>query len=45
MAGVQPDGLYWEDEDGFGMEDNVEINLCAKFDKNGQFVTKFQFTE
>ena len=39
---VQPDGRYWEDEDGFGAEKNIEITLLAKFDKNGKFVTKFQ---
>ena len=39
---VQPDGRYWEDEDGFGAEKNIEIELLAKFDKNGKFVTKFQ---
>lgn len=38
---VQPDGRYWADDDGFGMEDDMEIVLCAKIDKNGQFVTPF----
>lgn len=38
---VQPDGSYWADEDGFGAENAVEIELYAKFDKNGKFTTPF----
>lgn len=38
---VQPDGRYWEDEDGFGAENDEEIKLYAKLDQNGQFVTPF----
>lgn len=39
---VQPDGRYWEDEDGFGTERDVEIELCAKLNKEGVFVTPFR---
>ena len=39
---VQPDGRYWEDEDGFGGENDVEVELYAKFDENGQIVTPFR---
>lgn len=38
---VQPDGRYWADDDGFGMENDVEINLSAKLNKEGRFVTPF----
>lgn len=38
---VQPDGRYWADDGGFGMENDVEIELCAKFNKEGIFVTPF----
>ncbi|MCD8217278.1 MAG: hypothetical protein LUD01_04410 [Clostridiales bacterium] len=42
---VQPDGRYWADDDGFGMENDMEIELCAKIDKTGQFVTPFSWNE
>lgn len=38
---VQPDGRYWEDEDGFGGEKDSEIKLYAFFDETGQFVAPF----
>ncbi|MCD8022031.1 MAG: hypothetical protein LUF30_03325, partial [Lachnospiraceae bacterium] len=38
---VQPDGRYWADDDGFGMENDMEIMLCAKIDKTGRFITPF----
>lgn len=38
---VQPDGRYWEDEDGYGAEDDVKIILYASFDRTGKFVTPF----
>lgn len=38
---VQPDGRYWADDDGFGMEDDEEVNLVSKFNKEGIFVTPF----
>ena len=38
---VQPDGRYWEDEDGFGAGDDVKIILYASFDRTGKFVTPF----
>ncbi len=40
---VQPDGRYWADEDGFGAENDIEIELYAKIDKTGKFVTPFIF--
>lgn len=38
---VQLDECYWEGEDGFGIKSSREVNLCAKFDKIGRFVTPF----
>ncbi len=38
---VQPDGMYYADEDGFGMENDVEIELVSYMDKNGNFTVPF----
>jgi len=38
---VQPDGRYWEDEDGYGMEPDNEVILYALFNKEGHFITPF----
>ncbi|MCD8215709.1 MAG: hypothetical protein LUC97_08745 [Clostridiales bacterium] len=38
----QPDGRYYADEDGFGAEDDIEINLYSMLDKTGRFVTPFK---
>ena len=35
---LQPDGRFWVG-DGFGIENDKEINLYAKFDKTGYFIT------
>lgn len=37
---VQPDGRYWADDDGFDMDD--EINLYAYVDDDGDFLSKFR---
>lgn len=39
---VQPDGRYWADEDGFGMERDVEIELYSKLNKEGYFIMPFK---
>jgi len=39
---IQPDGRYWADSDGFGMEDDSEIILFADLDENGNFITPFR---
>lgn len=39
---IQPDGCYWADDDGFGMEDDEEIILYSFIDRNGQFMGPFQ---
>ena len=38
---LQPDGRYFEDEDGFGAEHFDEITLKCRIDKNGNFNGKF----
>ncbi len=39
---VQPDGRYYADEDGFGMEDDEEIVLVAGMDREGRFTGPFR---
>ena len=39
---VQPDGRYWEDEDGFGMENEEEIRLFSFLDSHGCFTGEFE---
>ncbi len=38
---VQPDGRYWSDEQGFGMEDDEEIWLYAPMNQRGDFEGPF----
>lgn len=38
---LNPDGMYYMDEDGFGMTDDVECTLYATIDTNGKYVKKF----
>lgn len=42
---LYPDGRYFADEDGFGMEDNDEVNIAAYIDTQCQVVVKFQDME
>ncbi|MBU9738241.1 hypothetical protein [Diplocloster agilis] len=37
----QPDGRYWEDEDGFGGEDDVEVEFRARIDRKGRYLCKY----
>ena len=39
---IQPDGRYWEDEDGFGAEKDVEVRLYTFLDRNGFFTGPFK---
>lgn len=32
---IQPDGRYWMDEDGFGMENSIELSLYTDLDNEG----------
>jgi len=42
---LYPDGRYFADEDGFGMEDNDEVNIAAYIDTQCRVVVKFQDLE
>ena len=42
---LYPDGRYFADEDGFGMEDNDEVNIAAYIDTQCRAVVKFQDLE
>ena len=42
---LYPDGRYFADEDGFGMEDNDEVNIAAYIDTQCRVVVKFQDME
>ncbi len=39
---IQPDGRYWEDEDGFGGTNDEEITLFTHVDENGDFTGPFR---
>ena len=39
---VQPDGMYWQDEDGYGMTPDEEILLYSFIDENGRFTEPFK---
>ena len=39
---LQPDGRYFEDEDGFGAENCEEITLYSSLDTNGFFTEPFR---
>jgi hypothetical protein len=38
---LNPDGMYYRDEDGFGLTDDEEINLYGAIDRKGKVVKKF----
>lgn len=40
---LQPDGRYFEDEDGFGGENCEEITLYSSIDTNGFFIEPFKY--
>lgn len=42
---LYPDGRYFADEDGFGIEDNYEVNLFCVIDKDFNVLRPFQYTE
>ena len=39
---LYPDGMYFADEDGYGMEDNDEVNIAAVIDENCKVLEKFK---
>ena len=42
---LYPDGRYFADEDGFGMKDNYEVNVCGVIDTECRVVVKFHATD
>ena len=42
---IEPDGRYWEDDDGFGRTSDEEINLYARMDEKGKFIEAFRLYE
>lgn len=42
---LYPDGRYFADGDGFGMEDNDEVNIDAYIDTECRVLVKFQDME
>lgn len=40
---INPDGRYYEDEDGFGMTDDEEITLHGSINRTGHVIRKFRF--
>ena len=42
---LQPDGRYFEDDDGFGGEDCEEITLYSYLNENGEFTEPFYYKE
>lgn len=40
---INPDGMYYRDEDGFGMTDDIEITLCGVIDRGMNVVRKFRY--
>lgn len=42
---IQPDGRYYADDDGFGEESQIEIELYAFLNENGEFVSQFRLAK
>lgn len=42
---VNPDGMYYRDDDGFGKTDDDEINLEGAIDRKGNVVKKFSLEQ
>ncbi len=40
---LMPDGMYYRDEDGFGMADDEEVEIYGFIDRQGNVVVKFQY--
>ena len=43
MWQINPDGRYYQDDDGFGMTDDDEIALWGKIDRTGKVVVPFAY--
>lgn len=42
---LYPDGRYFADEDGFGMEDNDEVDVAAVIDEDCKVIEKFKLVD
>ena len=42
---MQPDGMYWMDDDGFGIEDDLSIEMYGIVDNAGNFSNQFKLFE
>lgn len=42
---LYPDGRYFADEDGFGIEDNDEVNIAAVIDEDCKVIEKFKLVK
>ena len=42
---IQPDGRYYADDGGFGEESQIEIELYAFLNENGEFVSQFRLAK
>ena len=42
---VQPDGRYWEDDDGYGETNDEEVCLCTFIDENSCFTGPFRLNK
>ena len=40
---INPDGMYYMDEDGYGMTDDEEIKLVGTVDRTGKVIRKFRY--
>lgn len=40
---INPDGMYYMDEDGYGMTDDEEIELVGTVDRTGKVIRKFRY--
>lgn len=40
---LNPDGMYYMDDDGFGMTPDEEVELIGSIDRQGNVVTKFHY--
>lgn len=40
---LNPDGRYYEDEDGYGMTDDEEVNIYGFIDTKGKVIVPFQY--
>lgn len=39
---IQPDGMYWMDDLGFGIEPDLSIELYSLINESGEFIQPFQ---